>query len=473
MGLKGEKMNILIPMAGLGRRFKEVGYSLPKPLIDVHGKPMIERVIEGLNIDGNYIFVVQEKHIERYHLDVTLRKIAPHCKIVTLDGLTEGQACSALLAEKHIDNNEELLIVNCDNYFLWEVDQFLDKTSHNDFDGMIFTFKDDSGNPGWSYAQVDDDGRVIRVAEKEAISDTALAGAFYWRRGSDFVKYTKSMIDKDVRINNEFYITPTFNEAISDGKIICDYNILAMRSMDTPGDLKDFKKWLEIKKVSSKVEKFIATPRLKNKDKNMLKSRKMQNVLEEIRQGKPIILVDEYDRENEGDIVIAAEMCSVDNLVFTMNNARGLMCIPCAGSILDRLEIPPMVTDNTDKNETPFTVSVDARDDTTTGMSVQDRLKTLSVLLDLESSPDELTRPGHLFPLRARPKLLRERRGHTEGSIHLMHLSGLQPMAMICEIMNDDGTMAKGGDLNKFAVDHGLSIISIEEVYEAAYNESL
>ena len=118
-------------------------------------------------------------------------------------------------------------------------------------------------------------------------------------------------------------------------------------------------------------------------------SNKMLNALEDIRNGKPIILVDEYHRENEGDIVIAAEKCDVENLVFTMNNAKGLMCLPCEGSILDNLELPPMVQDNTDPNETPFTVSIDALDGTTTGMSVYDRLKTISVLLDSKSEPKD------------------------------------------------------------------------------------
>ena len=202
-------------------------------------------------------------------------------------------------------------------------------------------------------------------------------------------------------------------------------------------------------------------------------SNKMLNALEDIRNGKPIILVDEYHRENEGDIVIAAEKCDVENLVFTMNNAKGLMCLPCEGRILDNLELPPMVQDNTDPNETPFTVSIDALDGTTTGMSVYDRLKTISVLLDSKSEPKDLARPGHLFPLRARDGLLKERMGHTEGSIQLLKLAGMKPVAMIVEIMNNDGTMAKGGDLDKFAIEHGLTIISIEEVYEATYNESI
>ena len=196
----------------------------------------------------------------------------------------------------------------------------------------------------------------------------------------------------------------------------------------------------------------------------------MNKIIEDMRSGRPIILVDAHDRENEGDLVVALEKATAENISFTMREARGLMCVPCAGSVLDRLEIPPMVATNTDKNETPFTVSVDARDGTTTGMSVGDRLATMAVLLDETSKPEELTRPGHLFPLRARDGLLKERQGHTEGSVELALLAGLRPLTMICEIINADGTMASGEDLKAFAEEHGLSIVSIDEVYEAAHN---
>ena len=466
-------MNILIPMAGEGSRFKDVGYRLPKPLIDINGKPMIQRVVENLNINGKYIFVVRQQHCDKYNLPRLLKAIVPNCVIIVADGLTEGQACSALLAKEHIDSSEPLMIVNSDNYFVWDTENFLHIIQNPDVHGMVFTFKDDSKSLNWSYARVDDDGNVLEVAEKNPISDNALAGAFYWRRGSDFVQCTNEMIEKNMRVNNEFYIAPVFNEAIAKNNGIKNYTISDMKSMGTPDELDSFLDWVHTKKMSLKLDDFILNYNKHMKEKKMLNNRKFQTVLEDLRAGKPIILVDEYDRENEGDIVIAAEKCTEENLVFTMNYAKGLMCLPCSGEILDRLELPPMVTDNTDRNETPFTVSIDARDGTTTGMSVQDRMTTISVLLDPESTPAHLTRPGHLFPLRARDGLLKERRGHTEGSIQLMELADLKPVSMICEIMNNDGTMTKGGDLNKFAVEHGLSIISIEEVYEAAYNESL
>jgi 3,4-dihydroxy 2-butanone 4-phosphate synthase len=297
------------------------------------------------------------------------------------------------------------------------------------------------------------------MAEKDPISDVALAGAFYWRKGSDFVKYAKHMVENNIRAHNgEFYLGSVFNQAISDGSRIVNLHIPDMKAVGTPEELDSFKQWITEKNTDPQGKKVI--------------NRNIQDAIDALVSGKPIVLVDEHDRENEGDIVIAAEKANRENLVFTMNEARGLMCVPCDGEILDRLEIPPMVENNTDKNETPFTVSVDA-ESTTTGMSVEDRLATISIITDENSKPEDLNRPGHLFPLRSREGLLRERRGHTEGSIELMNLAGLKPIAIICEIMNDDGTMTKGGQLNKFATENGLTLVSIEELYEAVYNESL
>jgi len=199
----------------------------------------------------------------------------------------------------------------------------------------------------------------------------------------------------------------------------------------------------------------------------------IQDILEDVRNGKPVIIVDDKDREDEGDIVIAADKATVHNLVFAMNHARGLMCIPCDRSILERLNIGMMPTNSLDKLETPFCVSVDAIEGTTTGMSVQDRLKTISVLTNPESQPSELCQPGHLFPLRPRAGLLKERRGHTEASIELVKLAGSQPIAVIVEIMDNDGTMVKGKRLHDYVKMYNLRLISIEEIYNAVYNKGV
>ena len=198
----------------------------------------------------------------------------------------------------------------------------------------------------------------------------------------------------------------------------------------------------------------------------------MEEALTDLALGKPIVVVDDFDRENEGDVVISGQMANVANLVFAMRHARGLMCLPTTKENLDRLGIPIMVEKTTDPLETPFTVSVDAST-TTTGMSVHDRLKTIGVLLDENSKPEHLKRPGHLFPLRARKKLLQERQGHTEASIELMRLIGHKPVAVIIEIVNDNGLMAKGDDLAKFTKKHGLKMIEVQQIYDAVYNKGL
>jgi 3,4-dihydroxy 2-butanone 4-phosphate synthase len=196
---------------------------------------------------------------------------------------------------------------------------------------------------------------------------------------------------------------------------------------------------------------------------------KLQQVIQDIQNGKPVVVVDDYDREFEGDIVLSAEKATEENLVFCMRHAKGLMCLPLLQDTCDRLEIPMMPSNKNDKYGTPFTVSIDAIEGTTTGMSVFDRLKTISVLVDDNSKPSELAQPGHLFPLRAQPGLLQDRRGHTEASIELMKASNLKPLAIIVEIMNEDGTMIKGEKLEKFAKIYNLTIISVEEIYDAVY----
>jgi 3,4-dihydroxy 2-butanone 4-phosphate synthase/GTP cyclohydrolase II len=202
----------------------------------------------------------------------------------------------------------------------------------------------------------------------------------------------------------------------------------------------------------------------------------MKNIelaLKDIKKGKPVIIIDDSHREDEGDLVLAAEMADEFNLAFCLNHGGGLMCLPCMKERLDRLNVPMMPSNDLDPLQTPFAVSVDAVEGTTTGMSVQDRLKTIQVLLDERSTPSQLHYPGHLFPLRAKEKLLQERRGHTESSVELIKLAGFKPVSVIIEIMNKDGTMTKGEQITKFAKTYDLTVVTIDEIYDAVYNKRL
>jgi len=239
---QGDTMNILIPMAGAGKRFEEVGYSFPKPLIDVNGKPMIQVVVDSLNIDAKYIYVVQKEHYEKYNLKHLLNLITPKCEIIQIDELTEGAACTTLLAEKFIDNDEPLFMANSDQYLDWNSNEFMYSMIADDIDGGILTFT--ATHPKWSFVKLDDSGFVERVAEKDPISNIATVGVYFWTRGSDYIKYCKQMIEKDIRTNNEFYVCPVYNEAIQDGKKIKTFHINReqMWGMGTPEDLQDFLK---------------------------------------------------------------------------------------------------------------------------------------------------------------------------------------------------------------------------------------
>jgi len=230
-----KKMNVLIPMAGAGSRFQQAGYTFPKPLIDVKGKPMIQIVVENLGIDANFIFVVQKEHREKYNLDTLLNLIAPNCKIVEVDGLTEGAACTALLAKEHINNDNPLFFANSDQFVEWDSTEFMYKMNETDADGGIVSFR--ATHPKWSFAKVDENGLVTEVAEKNPISDIATVGYYYWKNGSDFVKYAEEMIEKDIRVNNEFYVCPVFNQAIEGGKEIRTFDIPKMWGLGTPEDL--------------------------------------------------------------------------------------------------------------------------------------------------------------------------------------------------------------------------------------------
>jgi HAD superfamily hydrolase (TIGR01509 family) len=232
---QGSKMNVLIPMAGAGTRFQQAGYTFPKPLIDVEGKPMIQVVTDNLNIEATFIYVVQKEHRVKYNLDTLLNLITPGCKIVETDGLTDGAACTTLLAKQYINNDFPLLMANSDQFIEWDSNEFMYKMVEQKVDGGIVTFK--ATHPKWSFAKIDEYGYVTEVAEKNPISDIATAGVYYWAKGSEYVKYAEQMINKNIRTNNEFYVCPVFNEAIQDGKKIKTFNIEKMWGIGTPEDL--------------------------------------------------------------------------------------------------------------------------------------------------------------------------------------------------------------------------------------------
>jgi len=236
---QGGNMNVLIPMAGAGSRFESAGYTFPKPLIDVNGKPMIQVVTDNLNIDAKYIFIVQKEHYKKYNLKHLLNLITNNnCEIVQVEGITEGAACTTLLAKEFIDNDEPLVIANSDQFVEWNSNEFMYSMVADNIDGGILTFT--ATHPKWSFAKLDEDGFVCEVAEKKPISNIATVGIYYWRKGSDYVKYTEQMIEKDIRTHNEFYVCPVFNEAIGDSKKIKVFSIDKMWGLGTPEDLERF-----------------------------------------------------------------------------------------------------------------------------------------------------------------------------------------------------------------------------------------
>ena len=194
--------------------------------------------------------------------------------------------------------------------------------------------------------------------------------------------------------------------------------------------------------------------------------KRIEEALRQIREGRIVILVDDEDRENEGDLCMAAELATPEAINFMAKYGRGLICVTLTEKRADELNLPPMVDDNTSLYRTAFTISIDARDGVTTGISAGDRAKTILTCVDGNARPDDLVRPGHIFPLRARDGGVLVRTGQTEGSVDLARLAGLKPAGIICEIMNEDGSMARMKDLEVFAREHGLMIVTIADIIE-------
>lgn len=229
-------------MSGRGSRFVEAGFSLPKPLIDVNGKPMIQRVVENLNIEGRYIFLVLREHYDRFDLKTILPGICGKnpCEIVIVENITEGAACTCLLAEKFINNNDELIIANSDQLVVgWSPEDFFKTMKKEEADGGILTFT--ATEPKWSFARVEEGTNIIiEVAEKNPISDKPTVGVYYFGAGKYFVWAAKQMIAKDIRTRNEYYVCPTFNEVIGDGAKIVDYPVEGMKGLGTPEDYDNY-----------------------------------------------------------------------------------------------------------------------------------------------------------------------------------------------------------------------------------------
>jgi dTDP-glucose pyrophosphorylase len=218
-------LNIVIPMAGAGSRFAKAGYTDPKPLIKIHGVPMVNVVVNNLKPSRphRFIFIVQRAHDEEYNLTSQLKEWDPNCEVVYTEGLTEGAACTVLLAKNLINNDDQLMIANSDQFVDCNINDYLNAMDENQYDGIIMTMEAD--DPKWSFVGFDANGLVNKVVEKEVISHEATVGIYNFQNGSDFVRVAEQMIQDDDRVNGEFYVAPAYNYLINKGSKIGIYNI--------------------------------------------------------------------------------------------------------------------------------------------------------------------------------------------------------------------------------------------------------
>ena len=240
---KDDKLNIVILAGGAGKRFALAGYTFPKSLIDINGKPMIQVVVENLNIDAHYIYIIQEQENKEYNMAAMLKMITPDCTIIEESGVTgKGAAFATLLAKNLINNDNQLLISNSDQWMDWDSSAFMYAMQRDVIDGGILTFR--NTHPKWSYAKLKNNW-VCEVAEKVPISNNATVGIYFWKKGSDYVKYAEQMMSKNIRTKGEFYVCPVYNEAIQDGKHIKIWDVKKMMGLGTPEDLERYLKWVK------------------------------------------------------------------------------------------------------------------------------------------------------------------------------------------------------------------------------------
>ena len=230
-------LNLLIPMAGAGQRFRDAGYTMPKPLIDVEGLPMVVQVIQQAQMPPcRMIFLVQRNHLQNHRAEHILTQHFSQSVIVPVNGVTQGAACTTLLARDLIDNDNPLVIMNSDQIIHWDAAGGLEWMLSEPSSGGIVTFQDRERNPKWSFAQVEDNW-VSRVAEKDPISEWATAGIYVWRRGRDYVAAADQMILNNQRVNGEFYVCPVYNTAIQQGHRFRVFPVKRMMGLGTPEDL--------------------------------------------------------------------------------------------------------------------------------------------------------------------------------------------------------------------------------------------
>jgi HAD superfamily hydrolase (TIGR01509 family) len=252
---KTRKIHVVVPMAGLGSRFRQAGYTIPKPFIPVFDKPMIQWVIDNMKIHeevyGNitvkspwalqFHFIVQQAHLDAYNFDELCASCGIDYTITPILEVTDGAACSVLLAKKYIDNNEPLVTVNSDQFLEWDQNEFYRALCNDGYDGCISVFEQNNADDAkWSYSKLDSAGIVSEVAEKKYISKWATTGVYGWARGSDYVKYAEQMISKNIRVNNEFYVCPVYNEAISNGGRFRSLPCKKIWGLGVPEDLENF-----------------------------------------------------------------------------------------------------------------------------------------------------------------------------------------------------------------------------------------
>jgi NDP-sugar pyrophosphorylase family protein len=237
-------LNIVLPIAGRGSRFASAGYTVPKPLIPIHGAPMIETVVRNVRpaCDHRFIFVALREHLDHLGMKEALETAAPGCVIVPVEQVTEGAACTVLLARDLIDTDAPLMLANSDQWVDIDINEYLAAMQRASADGLIMTMT--ASDPKWSFVGLDRAGLVTRVVEKKAISDEATVGIYNFRRGRDFVHAADQMIRRNRRVNNEFYVAPTYNELIEDGARIAIFNVgsegAGMYGLGIPADLDRF-----------------------------------------------------------------------------------------------------------------------------------------------------------------------------------------------------------------------------------------